>query len=59
MSCGVKTSEFWITCASLVSGVAMAIYGVTAGEIFAALSIPSVYVGGRSAVKAMEGKKSE
>lgn len=57
MKCGVKTSEFYITAASLACGVAMAFHGIGAGEIFAALSIPSVYVGGRSAVKAMEGKK--
>lgn len=53
MACGIKTTEFYVTIASLISGVGMAVYGIDSGEIFAALSIPAAYVGGRSAVKAM------
>jgi hypothetical protein len=53
MTKGIKSSEFYITLISLVCGLGMAIYGIESGEILAALSIPAAYVGGRSAVKAM------
>lgn len=57
MTRGTRSSEFVVTILSLVCGVAMAVCGIDAGEIFAALSIPAAFVGGRSAVKAVRGEE--
>lgn len=57
MTRGIRTSELYVTLLSLISGVGMALWGIEAGEIFAALSISAAYVGGRSAVKAMGGRE--
>lgn len=59
MTRGARSSEFIVTLLSMVCGVAMAFGGIDAGVIFAALSIPAAYVGGRSAVKAVRGENAQ
>lgn len=53
---GVKSSEFLVAVLGTAAGVHMAHNGIQAGEIFAALSPASAYVGGRSIKKAMRGE---
>lgn len=56
MTRGVKSSEFIVTIIGTVAGVGLALKGIGAGEIIAALSLASAYVAGRSAVKAVKGE---
>ena len=56
MTNGLKTSEFYLACDGGIVGAYMALYGIEAGEIFAALSLPATYIGGRSVVKGMGAK---
>jgi hypothetical protein len=51
MNKGYLTTEFYVCLVSTASGVGLALWGIEAAEILAALSISAAYIGGRSFVK--------
>lgn len=56
MTRGHKSSEFIIAVVGSIAGVYMALNGINAAEIFAALSLAGTYIGGRSFKKGMKGE---
>lgn len=57
MTRGTRSSEFVICLLGTLAGVGMALYGIQAGEIMAALSIPAAFIAGRSGVKMAKGEQ--
>lgn len=54
MTKGFKSTEFWIAVVGTIAGIYMAVTGIEAGEIIAALSLGATYIGGRSFKKGMQ-----
>lgn len=59
MTRGFKSSEFFIACMGMAMGGVLAIKGIGAGEIAAALSMGATYIAGRSFKKGMKGEENE